>query len=149
MTADEPVEGSGTIAVVSEWEQVEPELRERAYRRMDSDPEVLFEQDGWLSVSADVIFARLHGMDDEIVADGLRLLRAEPIIQMPIVQPMRFDLGDHPTSLDLPKRANYACQNGFVRIALDWRYAPPWLTEPTANNFTFSVLYLRYRRRLS
>lgn len=139
---------SAKMDVVSEWEQIEPELRERAYRRMDSDPQVLLEQDGWLSVTADVIFARLHGMDDEVIGDR-RLQRVEPIIFAPIVRPFTFDLAEHPTEFGLPRTARYVCQNGYVKQHLDWfRYAPPWLTEPPSGNFTFSVLYLRYRRRL-
>ena len=130
------------------WREVEAELRDLSYRRMDSDPESLLEHDsGGPSVKADVIMARLVGLDDEIVRDGWRLTHVAPELRLPIMRrsPMFEEIQSLP-DVNLPT-ARYVLQNGFVLHHLDERYAPPGV-EVGPPTFTFTVLYLRYRRRL-
>lgn len=129
------------------WREVEWEARQQAYRTLDNDPQILLETDsGGPSVQAEVIMARLIGYEDEIVEDGLRLTRVEPVIRMPIMRrPWIYEETQPPPDMTMPA-AEYRVQSGFALVHLDAMYAPPDV-EFRPPTFTFRVLYLRYRRR--
>lgn len=119
------------------WEHFEAALRERAYAAIDHDPQVLLEEDGGpLGQTADVILARLIGFDDEIVHDGWRLRRVEPVL-------LAVESTEVVPSMTA---ATYRLQSSYVRTrASAMNGMPPDVTPgPDA---TFDVLYLRYRRR--
>lgn len=135
--------------MTSMWAEVEPVMRERAYRRLDNDPQVLLEHDGGpLDIKADVILARLIGFEDEIVQDAVRLSSVMPVYRLPLLPRGQFAMSEDtaPPSLNL-RAAEYVLQSGYVAVNLAPEYAPPEITvgPPT---FTFKVLYLRYRRRV-
>lgn len=133
-------------ASMSLWEQVEPIARDKAYRTIERDPQILLEGDGGPgSMQAEVYMARLFGFEDEIVADGVRLRRPEPVYFMPISSGpawMRADEDMQPAPI---RTASYVMQSGFALVTLAAEYAPPGVT--LRDDFTFRVLYLRYRRR--
>lgn len=145
------------------WTEIEPILRDRAYRRLDSDPNVLLEGDAWLSVDADVYYARLLGYEDEVVQDAMRIHTALPEIYVPI--PRRFVWpGPDEIALGLYKiddtevwmppsipqlhadRAVYRSQSVFVTLDVSCElYEPP--VEKVRPDMTVRIAYLRYRRR--
>lgn len=130
----------------SRWREVEAILRGKAYGTLDNDPQVLLEGDGGpVGAEADVIMARLLGFDDQIVEDGWRLRRVEPVLFMPIMPVLRLTTATEP-GLTLPRTAEYVLQSGWARCPIAAEYAPPdvQVGPPT---FTFDVLYVRYRRR--
>lgn len=131
---------------MSLWDQAEPVMRHRAYRTIENDPQVLLEGDGGPGgVNAEIYMARLFGLDDEIVEDGLRLAAPLPIVRLPIIP--RVAYLDDESDLSSPLRtADYVMQSGFALVHLAAEYAPPGVE--LLPDFTFRVLYLRYRRRL-
>lgn len=133
-------------ACMSLWDQAEPVFREKAYRTIERDPQILLEGDGGPgSVQAEVYMARLYGYDDEIVADGLRLPRPEAVYLMPIMSQPAWMRADEDMQPALIRTATYVLQSGFALVKLAPEYAPPGVT--LGDDFTFRVLYLRYRRR--
>lgn len=128
------------------WEHAEPCLRKRAYATLDANPESLLDGDaGGVSTPADVIMARLIGFDDQIVADGWRLTRPEPVLLMPIPERLSATMID-PQPFTMPRTARYVLQRGHAVVPLDGMYAPPGVT-PDPQTLLVRVLYLRYRRR--
>lgn len=133
------------MKLVDRWTEVETIMREKAYRRLDNDPQVLLEQDAWFNVDADLIFGRLYGLDGEIVQDGWQLRRIEPRVLLPIIPRSLLAMDDTPAVPTL-RTATYVLQSGYVLVPMDAVYAPPGVEiRPDG---TFVVLYLRYRRRL-
>lgn len=134
--------------VMSRWEEFELALREQAYGTIDADPRLLLETDGGpVGMKADVIFARLIGMDDNIVQDGWRLPRVEPYLLMPIPLSRRERMANYePTVADAVLRtAKFVLQSGFAHTRVSGEYAPPGVSLDS--DFMFDVLYLRYKRR--
>jgi hypothetical protein len=136
----------GDTACMTPWEQAERSAREKAYRTLDNDPRILLEGDGGPgSIRAEVYMARMLGYDDEVVADGLRLPRPEPVYRMPIVPRGPLFAADDDPLVPTIRAATYVLQSGFALVTLAAEYAPPGVT--LRDDFTFRVLYLRYRRR--
>lgn len=130
---------------MSEWTELEPLLRERAYRTLDSDPQVLFEHDGGPDyLDADVFLARLIGLDDEIVEDGMRLRRLESVILLPIHR--GFSLFDDGPAEPTLRTAEYVLQSGWAILSVALPYPIPPGVEPRPDG-TVRVAFLRYRRR--
>jgi hypothetical protein len=130
---------------VDRWQQVEPTLRHKAYRTIESDPQVLLETDGGpVGMPAEVIFARLLGFEDEVVEDGLRLAEVVPDLRLPIMSlgPL---LSSGPLEPQPIRVARYALQSGYARTKVAAEFAPPGVQ--LGPDFTFRVLYVRYRRR--
>lgn len=132
--------------MASRWDQVEPIMREQAYRAIENDPQVLLEHDGGpYGVHAEVIFARLYGLDDEIVRDGWRLPRIEAALRLPIIPRLRISA--EPVRLEPVGRvATYVLQSGYALQTVDAMNGPP--DVPLLPDFRVRVLYLRYRRRV-
>lgn len=130
---------------VSHWERMEPTLRHRAYRTIESDPQVLLEADGGpVGMQAEVVLARLLGFEDEVVQDGLRLAQVVPDLRVPL--PASLSLLSSDSVQPQPIRtATYVLQSGFALTKVAAEYAPPGVE--VGNDFTFRVLYVRYRRR--
>lgn len=132
--------------MVSLWEQAERSARHKAYRTLDNDPRILLEGDGWPGgVKAEVYLARLFGYDDEIVADVVRLPRPEPVYFLPIASRLGLGVADEGPTEPPIRKATYVLQSGFALVTLAAEYAPP--DVKLRDDFTFRVLYLRYRRR--
>jgi hypothetical protein len=129
--------------MTSLWDEAEPVIRERAYRTLDNDPMILFEGDGGPGGGVEIYLARLFGLDGEIVEDGVRLREPLSVIRLPIAP--RLTLADEPEPR-LLRTADYVQQSGFVVVPLAAEYAPPGVE--LLPDFTFRVMYLRYRRRL-
>lgn len=132
-----------------DWTKMEAALRERAYRKLNADPQILFETDGGpVGQSASLIYARLFGFEDEIAKDGLRLSSVLSHINLPIpARPLLLSTDAIGIRYEVePARvARYELQSGFVRLHVAAEFAPQDVRlEP---DFTASVLYLRYRRR--
>lgn len=128
------------------WDQAEPVARRKAYRTIDNDPMVLLEGDGGPGgIKAEVYMARLFGYEEEIVADGMRLRRPEPVILMPLHRRQSLLTDETEPLLPSLRAATYVMQSGFAVVTLAAEYAPADVT--LQDDFTFRVLYLRYRRR--
>lgn len=130
------------------WAEVEPALRDQAYRKLDTDPQILLEGDSRFDVDADLFYARLIGFEDEIVEDGVRLTSVQPEIHVAIPQPLRLSdfAADEPiVGLEPTTRAVYRLQSGFATLSVDGMYGPP--VEKLRKDFTARIAYLRYRRR--
>ena len=131
------------------WDDVLPALNEAAHQTLDGMPESLLEHDGGpYGVKADIIVARLYGLDGEIVKDRVGLDRILPEYLMPIRRPLRTLMNDPagPDSFNLPT-ARYVLQSGYVTMEVDGSYAPYSVTVDV-QRLQFTVLFLRYRRRL-
>lgn len=148
------------MQLVSErWAQVEPTLRDRAYKRIDDMPELLLEHDAWFTLDADIIYARMFGFEDEIVEDRLRLTKVEPAIFMPIFQSTTRMIQEATDAAFLDKAgifsvdmgiapmraAEYRLQSCFVTMSVSGMHDPP--VEQLRDDGTVTVAYLRYRRR--
>lgn len=131
------------------WDFIEPTLREQAYATMDADPQSLLEHDGGPEgMTADVVMARLIGFDDQIVKDGWRRERADPVLLLPIHERPKLTASLAPTEADLyptMRTARYVLQSGYVVFAMDAVLLP--LGVPHGPDFRTTFLYLRYRRR--
>lgn len=144
------------------WTDLEPTLRDRAYRRIDAMPELLLETDVWGSPDcedAELIYARLIGIDGEIVKDGLCLPRVEHHILMHIPQRLATFTDEiapgvykidgveiwMPPAVDPMPVAEYTLQSCFTTLFVSGEYHPP--VEKLRPDFTAKVAYLRYRRR--
>ncbi len=135
------------MATTTLWQQVEPILREKAYASLDHDPQSLLDGDaGGFQADVEVIMARLIGFDDQIVEDGWRLERVEPVLLLPLFQKMTLARAAAPVSTSMPRAARYVLQGGYAIAPLDPMYAPPGI-RPNMTTWTVRVLYLRYRRR--
>jgi hypothetical protein len=129
----------------NQWTHVERYLREQAYHAIDANPNSLFERDGGPEgMTASFIYARLMGHDDQIVKDGWRLRRVEPVLYLPI--PERLTLTEPDPLLVMPRTAEYRLQSGFVLTHVSAEYTPPG--TPHDDRWLASVLYVRYRRHI-
>lgn len=140
------------------WAEVEPTIRDRAYRRIDAMPEILLETDSWFTLDADLFYARLIGYDDEIVQDGVLLPKVEHDIFVGINQPLDYELladdaflhkagiATLDTAIPTLRTARYALQSCFVTLSVSGElYDPP--VKKLRDDFTARIAYLRYRRR--
>lgn len=124
---------------------MEPLLRRRAYGALEADPQVLLEVDGGpLGVDADVFIARLIGFEDEVVDDGIRLRRAEPVYLVPLHRRLSM-LEPDPAELAPMRISTYVLQSGYALATVAAENAPADVA--VRDDFTVRVLYLRYRRR--
>lgn len=130
--------------MTSRWEQIEPTLREEAYRVIDSDPQVLLETDAGFSLDADVFFARLVGFDDEVVADW-RINRIEPELYVPLMDRPTMASAEDVLYPTMPRRATYKLQSSYAMHTVQSIDGPSDV-KPRPD-FTIKVAYLRYRRR--
>lgn len=132
------------------WAEMEPMLRDRAYRRLVDDPEILLETDtgGLYDFDADLIYARLLGFDDEIVKDGLLLPKVMDQIFVPIHQRLTRASSDPSDLLEIepPRTARYVLQSSFVTLSVSGFVTDPPV-EKLRDNFTAKIAYLRFRRR--
>ena len=130
------------------WAQVEARVREKAYRTIDRDPQVLLEQDGGpVGLDADLFHARLIGFEDEIVKE-MWIRGAEPTILLPIPQRPLVLATDAETvrwEMEPSRVARYELQSGFAALSVSGEYDPP--VEKLRPDFTARIAYLRYRRR--
>lgn len=130
------------------WAEVERELREQAYGTLYMDPQILLERDGGPEgLHAELIYARLFGFDDEVVRDGWRLPRVEPVLYLPIMSSLRAVFAEPSADVVFQptRRATYRLQAAYALVAVHGEFAPAGV--PLRPDFTFRVLYLRYRRR--
>jgi len=128
------------------WEEMEPVLREQAYRTIDHDPRSLLEVDGGPEgLRADVYMARLLGLDDDIVKDGWRLPRAEPHLRLPLFQRVTLAVPDEMLYPTL-RTARYELQSSFCTLRVAAEYLPP--DVKVGPDFVATFAYLRYRRRI-
>lgn len=127
------------------WADAEPYLRERAYRMIDNDPQVLLAGDAAppVGVEADAFFARLIGFDEQVTAD-IRI--AEPLREVltPLPQRLSLTVGD-PAEWEPPRVGRYVCQSGWSLMTVSGEDAPPNVT--LGSDFMVRLLFLRYRRR--
>lgn len=140
---------SEALSVRTPWAEIEPVLRDRAYRHIDAMPEILLETDSWFTLDADLIYARLIGYEDEIVKDGLRLPRVEPEIYLAIMRrpriyeptPAEFSIEPEPML-----KATYRLQSCYTTLDVSAElYDVP--VENLRHDHIAKVAYLRYRRR--
>lgn len=118
-------------------------LIDKAYRTIEQQPEYLLEHDGGPQFeTADIIVARLIGLDDEIV-DQVFLDRPLPVWRMPAAQAPTFVLDDGPVYEPL-KVVEFQLQSNYATAWLDAIHAPPGTAGPPT--FRAKVLCLRYRR---
>ena len=133
---------------MSRWSEVEAFMRERAYRALDRDPQILLERDGGpVGLDADLFHARFLGFEDEIVRE-MWVPRAEPTILMPIPQRPIWSAVDAASvhwEMEVSRVARYELQSGYVTLSVAAEYDPP--VEKLRPDFTARVAYLRYRRR--
>lgn len=133
---------------MSRWSQVEAIMRDRAYRTLDRDPQILFETDGGpVGLDADLFHARLLGFEDEIVKE-MWVSGAEPTILVPIPQRpvmLASDATEVRFEMEPTRVARYELQSGFAVLSVAAEYEPP--VERLRPDFTAKVAYLRYRRR--
>jgi hypothetical protein len=128
------------------WTDIEPYLREQAYRAIDANPESLFERDGGPEgMKASFIYARLMGHDDQIVKDGWRLDRVVPVLYLPMFE--RLTLAEPDPVAAMPRQAEYRLQSGYVLTDVSAEFVPPGTRID--NRHLASVLYVRYRRHLT
>lgn len=130
------------------WAHIAPLLRDRAYGMLDNDPAILLETDAASALPADVYFARLIGLDDEIVQDGWQLpggTAPTPVLRVPISR--RMTLADGPIEPTMNNVAEYRLQSGsaVTPIAAEVAIVPG--VEPNPSTFLTRVGWLRYRRR--
>jgi hypothetical protein len=134
---------------MDKWEHVAPILRDRAYGMLDSQPESLLETDAASALPADVYFARLIGLDDEIVQDGWRLpggTAPTPILRVPLAKRMTLATADDPSDLRL-NVADYRLQSGSSVTPICAPLSVPGVA-PGPRTLVTRVGWLRYRRRL-
>lgn len=117
------------------WDEVEPLLRERAYRTADP----LSGDCGPVHLDADLIFARLFGFDGQVDRDGLQLPVLLPDLHLPIPHIETF------TGETLTAAARYVLQSGAITATVPAVDAPEGMRLRA--DFTFKVAYVRYRRR--
>lgn len=133
---------------MSRWTEVEAFMRQKAYRAIDRDPQILFERDGGpVGLDADLFHARLIGFEDEIVSE-MWIRGAEPTILMPIPQRpvvLRSDATSLRYEMETSRVARYELQSGYAVLSVEAEYNPP--VEKLRPDFTARVAYLRYRRR--
>lgn len=132
------------------WAEVEPAIRDSAYRRIDADPQILLEDDSEFELEADLIYARLFGFDGEVVHDGRPLFTVVPKILVPIVTPARVSLGgtnqpEDTIDYETYRYAAYHLQSTHITLRVSGEYGPP--VAQLADDHTATVAYLRYRRR--
>jgi hypothetical protein len=137
------------VSIPGLWDEGLPYFVNNAYAHLDAQPESLLETDGGpVGISADVYMGRMIGPDDQVISD-VRLPSAVPEWLMPIAPPLRVFGGAEVGSLPYVPMgaARYVLQSGYATMALDGMYAPKDVTpDPRSNQFT--VVFLRYRRRL-
>lgn len=136
------------MSVHDEWARAESTLRDRAYATIEADPGFLPDHEGGpYGVKADIILARLIGHDDQIVRDDVRLDRIEPVWLEPIHERLTPAAPDDPYSP--PRVAEYGLRSGYAVATLDataiW---PPPDVRPNGSPL-YTVLFLRYKRRLT
>lgn len=131
------------------WTGIERIMRERAYRTIERDPQILLETNGGpVGLDADLIYARLIGFEDEVVQDGLRLSEAVATLRVPIPRRPLFVREDADSVLwetEPTRVALYELQSGFATLSVSGEYLPP--VEQLRPDNTARVAYLRYRRR--
>jgi hypothetical protein len=127
------------------WDQIEPTLLDLMQAKIDAMPESLLESDGGpVGIKADVILARLIGWDEETVATW-RIREVAPILFRPLSLPQFIKWSGGGI---ISRRAEFVLQSCYATYQLDPRYAPADVRiEPPT--FSFSVLYVRYKRRNS
>jgi hypothetical protein len=129
------------------WSEMESLLYERMEGTVNADPRMLLEVDGGpVGRKADIILARLYERDDQSVRD-MRLTRVEPEILVPLPFRSRGRVDPMPDAFEMPKAARFVLQSSFAEMKMAAEYAPPWLTVGPPD-FLFSVLFVRYRRRV-
>lgn len=132
---------------MSKWSRIKPLLREQAEYVINNDPSVLLEREGGpVGEQADVVLARLYGADDQVDYDW-RISRAVPVLYAAIPERLTAIEPAEPTSYSSLRTAEYRLQSNFAKLRLDGRFAPEDVSVRSPD-FTFSVLFLRYRRRL-
>lgn len=148
MSVDSEAQDRGRyLPLMDRWAEYEAVLRKQAYRTIESDPQVLLEHDsGGPGIAADLIYARLLGYDDEIVQDGWRLRRIEPVLLLPIFPRMSLAESDV-LGPGVTRSATYALQSGYALVSVHAEVAMPPAGVRVGPDGTFRVLYLRYRRR--
>jgi hypothetical protein len=131
------------------WDEGLPYFVNNAYAHLDAQPESLLETDGGpVGIPADVYMGRMIGPDDQIIAD-VRLPSAVPEWLTPIAPPLRVFGGAEVDPLPYVPMgaARYVLQSGYATLTLGGEYAPKDV-EPGPPWCQFTVLFLRYRRRL-
>jgi hypothetical protein len=140
------------VSVTDEWAQAEPYLRDQAYREMEARPEFLFDCEGGPEgMQADIILGRLVGHDDQFIRD-IRLDRAVPVWLEPMFPRMAFTAAPAEGTGALPdiRAAEYGLRSSYALIELDSQtiWPPAGVTLSPANGYRYTVLFLRYKRRV-
>lgn len=128
------------------WSDMQAYLFDRLDSTLNADPRVLLEADGGpVGRTADVILARLYERDGQVVRE-MRLSRVEPEVLVPIPRRLSAAMDESdPTTLSI-RTARFVLQSSYAVMEMTGEHAPPDVKvgPPT---FTFSVLFVRYRRR--
>lgn len=124
-------------------------LADKAYRTLDHDPNILLSRDGGpVGKTAHVVWARLIGLEDEIV-DEFEMNRPVPAVWLtPILPTVRWMMTDDPPSYEPLRTATYRLQDGYATMteAASVQYNPTWFDHD--EEFLTRFLFVRYRRRL-
>ena len=123
-------------------------MRDRLTAVIESQPEVLLEQDGGpIGLKADLFLATLYGFDEQVDAE-IRVPKAEWDVRMPIRR--RLSVLDEPDPSPVMPIAVYVLQSNYATMQVDWLYMREFLpsdVKPPPLDYLVTIALLRYRRR--
>lgn len=131
------------------WTEFDRMFRDMLTARVEQDPEVLLEHDGGpVGLKADVIFATLYGMDEQIEAEW-RIPRVEPYLLMPLRERVTI-AAPEPTAMPTMRTARYELQSNWATMNVSYSTligSWPADVKPDPTTLMVRVALVRYRRR--